>query len=74
MNKVNEKYAYISHPNLLPLEIDGKSKKRTKPIKREEYNGERGNINEESRSLLLKKMAHNIHDLDHLKSVLPVEG
>ncbi len=45
MKKVNQKYAYIDHPNNLPLEVNGNSKKRGTPIKREEYNGEKGCIN-----------------------------
>lgn len=70
MNKV-DKYSYVSHPRHLPLEVDGKAKKRSIPIRREEYNGEQGNINEESRTLLRKKIENNIHDLGDMRSVLP---
>lgn len=35
MQRVHDKYSYVSHHDKLPLEIDGKSKKRMQPLKKE---------------------------------------
>lgn len=73
MRYANQKYTYVTHPHNLPLEIDGNGKKRAQPLKKQQFNGEKGAINEQSRSLLLKKISSNNHDFDNLKSVIPVD-
>jgi hypothetical protein len=71
MNRVHEKYAYVSHPDNLPLELSGNAKKKGALIKKEDYNGAQCSLNDDSRSLLLKKMSNNCHDFANTKSILP---
>lgn len=71
MNRVHDKYAYVSHPDNLPLELSGNAKKKGALLKKEDYNGEQCSLNEDSRSLLLKKMSNNCHDFANTKSILP---
>ena len=35
MRSIHDKYSYVSNQDKLPLEIDGKSKKRMQPLKKE---------------------------------------
>lgn len=74
MYKPKYKYTYISYPTNLPLQIDGKSKKRTKPLKKQEFNENKGNMNEESKSLIMKKLSENVHDFQNMKSIIPMEA
>lgn len=74
MKQKQDKYNYVSHPRHLPLEVDGRAKKRSAVIRKEEYNGEQGSINEDGRALLKKKLEKNVHELGDTRSVVPGEN
>ena len=71
MSKLNDKYSYVSHPDNWPLELSGSSKKKTNSLKKEDFNECRGNLHEESRSMLMKKLTQGQHGIDYVKSVVP---
>ena len=71
MHRFNQKYSYVQHKDSFPLELNGSSKKKVNSINKEEYQQSRGSLNEESRSVLMKKLSKGKKDFQVNKSVLP---
>jgi hypothetical protein len=69
MNKMNEKYSYVTHPNQLPLELKGNFKEYVSSGRKN--NGINNNEADQIRSILKEKMLNNIHEFTDNKSVLP---